>query len=618
MMAGPNSTVDELGSPSSIERLCASAEAVSFDVFDTLFYRLLPEPENVFDLVGEQFGVFDFRSARIAAQVQAFVEMNARGDKEITLDGIYACLADVGVPAETLKQAEWQTELKALRPNPEIAAILDRCRTRGQTCVVTSDMYLPEPFFEELFTRNDIAVDRLFISADVQLTKRDDGSLFRHVSEQLGLAPERICHVGDNAFSDIQRGGEQGFATAWYRPGLTPPSANDLGIQALAVSGAARSHIYHRDRSPWWHYGFAYGGPIVYGFLNWLAEKVTTDRLDKLLFLSRDGYTLHNIWTGDGRSATYFRCSRVALTLSAINENNFDDYLSFLLSGAEGLSVGDIFARIGVDAPEDGFLKEFGLDLSTRFTADVRPDVRSVLIKWRWHILRHCRRCRRALHAYCLSVGVRDGERIGVVDVGWSGSTQDAFVQSVGELFDLEIKGYYLCLREDARSQRPNLAMTSMLGDALPPDAIERVFEQRVLFEMFFSAPHDSVVGYDLGDDGEIRFIEDTGRGADPRATDIAAELGRGIEAFVGEAGPFFQTLPTQPGVSALAMPLVHLATSPTPEDAEVLGDTWNFDAWGSSAHFRSYLAAVTEDEPQARGDAWPAGLKVLREKRNA
>ena len=601
------------GAPPDALAAAAGARVVSFDVFDTLFYRLLPEPEGVFDLVGERFGIFDFRGHRAAAQTAAFAAMHARGEREVTLDGIYACLPDLGVPADDLKQAEWDAELLVLRPNPEVIALLDACRARGQTCVVTSDMYLPRAFFDALFARAGIAVDHLFVSADEQMTKRDDGALFRHVAAVTGVPPAAILHIGDNAFSDVQRGSEQGLATYWYRPHAFGSALPERDVQAAAVLGAGRAHVYEPGHSAWWRYGFSYGGPITLAFLRWLRERAAQDRLDKLLFLSRDGYTLHTLWPPSDIPAPYFRCSRVSLTLSGIDDATFEDHLPFLLSGAEGLSVREIFARIGVEPPGEALLRDAGLTPDTRYDAGAKPAFTSVVEAWRWQILKVCRECRRGLHAYVRASGLQDGDRVGIVDVGWSGSTQEAFVASVGGLVDLDVRGYYLCLRDGAAFDRPHLAMEAMIDDRLGGDVTERIFEQRAVFELFFSAPHDSVTGYRLARDGTVRFIEDPGRGADPRAKMIAAEIDRGVRAFIERTEPFFRTLPVEPGLTALAGPLIRLATDPEPEEARALGGTWNFDAWGSSGHFRSYMAALTEDGAPARGDGWPAGIAALR-----
>ena len=54
-----------------IKRYINQAKVVSFDVFDTLIFRKVNEPEAVFDLVGQHFGIMDFRKIRMDAQDEA-------------------------------------------------------------------------------------------------------------------------------------------------------------------------------------------------------------------------------------------------------------------------------------------------------------------------------------------------------------------------------------------------------------------------------------------------------------------------------------------------------------------------------------------------------------------
>ncbi len=614
-LAPSDAAVDQPGA--RIAEACAGAKVVSFDVFDTLFYRLLPEPETVFDLVGERFGIFGFRDLRAAAQTAAFAEMHRKGEREVTLDGIYACLPALPTPADVLKRAEWDFELHVLRPNPEVRAALETCRARGQTCVATSDMYLPQSFFEELFTRHGIVLDGVFVSADAQMTKRDDGALFQHVAKVTGAAPGEICHVGDNAFSDVQRGGEQGLRTLLYRPPVPVPAAFDpaivgRGIQAAAVAGLARSQAFEPGRSAWWRHGFSYGGPAILGFLRWLQEKAEHDRLDRLLFLSRDGYTLHALWDSSV-PASYFHCSRISLSLASIDEQNFLDHLPLLLSGSDGLRLREVFDRIGVEPPGPDLLEPMGLDPATICGPETRGAFAKAVEAWRWQILKVCRECRRGLHATCLAVGLREGERVGIVDVGWGGSTQEGFAGSVAKMFDLDLRGYYLCLRKQALFERPHLVMDALIDESFGDTMSERIFAERVAVELFFSAPHDSVIGYRMRPDGSVDYIGDPGRGADPRAQEIAAEIDRGARDFVTRAASFFPHLPVEPGTHALLGPLLRLVTAPEPEEAEALGNVWNFDAWGSSVEFRSYMARIGDRDDFVRGDGWPAGLAALR-----
>ncbi|MEA1830981.1 hypothetical protein U8607_02710 [Methylobacterium durans] len=593
----------------------AAAEAVSFDVFDTLFVRLLASPEDVFDLVGARYGIPDFRRHRTAAQTRAFQVMHERERQEIDLDGIYECLPDLGVPAETLKRAEWEIELAVLRLNPEMEAVLRLAREMGKRCVLNSDMYLPRAFFEELCAREGIAVDATYVSSERQATKRDHGALFTLVAQDLALAPARILHIGDNPASDIRRGDEMGFATFHYVANLPERDAAPDPAHSLAT-GVSRFAAYHTERSPWWRVGYAAGGPAHLALVRWLEARTRADGIDLLLFLSRDGFTLHRLWPDTGVPSLYFKCSRVLLILASITERNFEENIPFLLSGAEGLCLADISARIGLDLPDEGFLADLGLGAGTVHGRGNRKRFESYLRVMRWRILQICTECRRGLHAYGLKAGLRSGMRIGLVDVGWKGSTQTAFVRFAEPTFGVSVKGYYVCLHRDARRERPGLDMEALITERThSAETIRDLYANRVVAELCFSAPHGSIIGADLGEDGSVAFAEDPGRGADPRLPGIAAEVDAGIQAAVADLERLvadLKDLPVDLTVPALTAPLLRLARAPSPAEAEVIGSIHNFDSWGSSVLFTNYAASL-KVRGAARGDSWPAGLAALR-----
>src|SRR5688572_24381230 len=101
----------------------ADVDVVSFDVFDTLFVRPLCDPEDAFDLIGAKYGIAGFRSLRRTAQSEAFRSMRETGRAEITLDGIYDHVRGTTVPAERLRQFEYDLELALTVPNPELIGV---------------------------------------------------------------------------------------------------------------------------------------------------------------------------------------------------------------------------------------------------------------------------------------------------------------------------------------------------------------------------------------------------------------------------------------------------------------------------------------------------------------
>lgn len=594
----------------SLRDRIAAAQVVSFDVFDTLFLRLVASPEDVFDLVGARHGLPGFRKARIAAQAKAFRVMRAQGRREIDLDGIYACLPDLGLPAEVLRASECEIERLVLRPNPEVRAVLDACRALGKPCILLSDMYLPTAFFSDLCERHAVGVDHVFVSCDRQATKRDDGALFDLAASALGVPPGAILHIGDNAASDIARGAERGVATAHYRPPAPrPPSASPA---ASLVAGVAASASYEIGRSPWWRHGYAAGGPATFALLRWLDARTGADRIDLLLLMSRDGFTLESLWPEGGVPSRYLKGSRVLFTLAAMTERSFEAGLPFLLSGGRGLTLRELLARIGVALPGAAVLAGLGLSGETVFSRGNERAVESLLRVLRWRILRACIACRRGLHAYALAAGIRDGMRIGLFDVGWKGSTQAALERALGPLFRVSVKGYYLCLHEAPADGSEREAM--LTRRAVPRRTLAALYANRVAVELFFSAPHGSVVGCDLDEAGAVVFREDAGRGADPRLPEIAAEIDAGIRACVGDLALLSENIPLALPAETLAAPLVALATDPTPEAAALIGSIYNVDSWGSSERVRTYAARRDAGVTRLRGDAWPAGLAALED----
>src|SRR5471030_147189 len=130
-----------------------SAEIVSFDFFDTLFVRPMADPEDAFDIIGNQFSIPDFRELRRKAQADAFRQMVKNGKKEITLRNIYDNFSRLPVSETTLMQAEYDLEKALVIPNKELFDLFNDLIAQGKTVVITSDMYFGVDFFKEVLLR---------------------------------------------------------------------------------------------------------------------------------------------------------------------------------------------------------------------------------------------------------------------------------------------------------------------------------------------------------------------------------------------------------------------------------------------------------------------------------
>ena len=594
------SALNALPQGEALAPLLDKARCVSFDFFDTLFARPFAEPELAFDLLGRRIGVTDFRQQRIAAQHEAFRRMALAGRKEIRLSDIYACL---DAPAE--QQAQWaeletELELALLAPKPDTLALFEALREAGVPLAICSDMYFPQAFFTQALQQHGIeAIDLILVSAEEDATKRDAGELFNTLAEKSGHAAQHILHIGDHAVADVQRAQERGLMAFHYDAPAASPHERTKRIATLhglweRCQSSTNDDLFER-------LGFLYGGPANLGYLQWLAEQCQNDGIEHLLFLSRDGYLLER-FARDQQVENlpkfhYFTGSRVAYYLAAINEKNFNAYLPFLLSGSEGLKPRELLERIGVAAPADNVMNDIGLGDGVIVTAELQEKLASFLYAWRAEILKVCAHNRRALRLYLHEIGIQPGAKIGLVDVGWSGSTQEAFLAAVSPWMELNVTGYYFVLAntEERNIRESRQRMVGMYSRAnLNEDEMARLYNQRSIIELFFSAPHPTIIGWQIQAHSlHVESVMDSGRGGSPEQMQaVSQSIIHAAEHFSACYRSMSETLGAELTPQELTIPLLHLAMHDIEQCHAFAQHIINFDTWSSSTNQRTNLAS--------------------------
>ena len=566
-----------------------AAQVISFDFFDTLFIRPLVDPEDLFDLLGQRFGISNFRQLRRAAQSEAFQRMRQAGRSEITLAGIYACFAPQPIAAETLQQAEYELELALVQPNPELVDLYCAAVQSGKPVIIVSDMYLPAEFFHQALQAHQLQPVPLFISADCNATKRDHGALFDHVASELGVAHQHILHIGDNPHSDVKQAQLKGLQTFHYIESRQPQAQSGAPLAASLAHGLLRTAGCNLVPGSNQELGFLYGGPAAVGFLDWIAEQAKNEAVEHVLFLARDGYVLDQMVKNGGvpdlPRCHYLLGSRVAFMLAAINANNFQNHIPELLAGAVGLSPYEVLERIGVPVPKSQVMADLGLADNCRITRDDYDKLAQFLYAWRGQILQVCRKNRQALFSYLQSLEIKPGSRVALVDVGWNGTTQQAFEKAVQPLMELDVRGYYFCLADTPQRLRRQTThkMSALYSSATAPaELIARIYANRVAVELFFSAPHDAVIGLQRSTEG-VMAVEDPGRAPLGHLSTMVSELIDGMTTFAQGYYSQRKRLALNQPASDEAWPLVDLVASEKWQEIAIFSQVKNFDAWGSS-----------------------------------
>ena len=219
-----------------IRRLVDRADVGSFDVFDTLLYRVVNIPTDVFrvmePVIQEKTGLDGFAEKRIAAEQLA---RKVPGREEVTLRQIYDALSGITPEiCDFLMAYEQETERRLLRRDEAMADLLAYCASSGKRVLVISDMYHSSNFIGDVLRAFGICLyDSLYVSADENATKAS-GALFLKVEQE-----EKLCgrknwlHIGDNAYSDYTIPQALGIMAVRYDNGRYPAQTEQATLRTV-------------------------------------------------------------------------------------------------------------------------------------------------------------------------------------------------------------------------------------------------------------------------------------------------------------------------------------------------------------------------------------------------
>lgn len=592
-----------------LKKKIQEATLISFDIFDTLLFRKTNTPETVFDLMGKHFGIHGFRKLRMDAQNEASTRAYAAFRyPHADMDQIYEVLSertDVPVDWMEVKAFEIQMERDALVPNGELLEMFHYAKSLGKRVVATSDMYLFAATLREFLQEKGFdGIDHVYCSADEHKAKfnRD---LFEVLGEKEQIPYDQILHIGDKERDDVEFPSAYGIQTFLYTP--------DADLQKLQNAGGTDIDrgIYkilaNKDKGFWYNLGAEVGGPLYLGLYRFVQEKAGKEG-KKIYFLSRDGYNLYHIFKDHGfENIAYLNTSRRALTLAAITQLD-ETALASLPPYTFSQTVGEILDYLGLDRSRITGLESVGFDSfdAVIHTEEDQAAFRRLYALNEEVLLERCSQERENALAYFNSIGFFDSDAI-CFDCGWQGSSQDLLVRfqkAVGN--ENHYPFLYFGIKNGAKSRKQlrGLHYDAFLFDFYRNHSLQMdLHENVILYELFFSAPHESVFAYGPG--GEVIFEE--GRG------DLhKEEILEGILDYIRCALPFADKYPVECTPELVCGHLKRLIHLPTEEEAITIGDVRNVDGFARQQGQEKYVAKITRqqlDENPNTEIYWLSGL---------
>lgn len=441
-------------------------DIVSFDIFDTLLMRKILRPRDIFEVMNHELGIreYDFCKERIEAEDSFEKGYNPN------IYEIYECIGkklDIQKKeVRELLESEIETEKSFLTKRVKMCEIFRWAIQQGKEVYLVSDMYFTREILEDILKSFDICDYKdIFISCEYRKTKQEGlfdiykGAVSGNSSSKKG---KKYLHIGDNFFSDIvaaQYAGIEAYqiysAGEMLESGIYSKSLQHC--KTLEDNIVLASFAERAFNNPFQNFEKngkliiektediigLFIAPVIYKYVLWLMQKVQKENCNLLVFPSRDGYIIQQIFYKiKAKNPDFFMpedvylytSRRAAMIASVENEEDIQEIKNFIfVSGKAEL----LKERFGISNPEDQVVSD------------------AFLVK-------KCKEEKKTYKAYLEQAGLYQKNKIAFMDFVAMGTVQAAMEKILGK----ELIGFYFLRRVAEDSKLKNMKCHSLYQPA--------------------------------------------------------------------------------------------------------------------------------------------------------
>ena len=504
----------------------AKYDIISFDIFDTLVFRPFAKPADLFIILGEQLGVQNFKDIRVKAEQSAREKHNALyGNTEIKIDDIYEIVEKfTGVKKEYGIQKEFELELEFIRPNPYCKRVFDLLKEQGKKIIASSDMYLPKEYIEQLLEKCGYeGFEEIYVSCEYTFSKRNGGMYNMLKNKYAGCS---IVHMGDNYNVDVVAAKENGLESIFSKnvnmAGMQYRAENMSPLIGSAYAGMVNMHLHNGlfSYTPYYEYGYIYGGLYILGYCSWIYRHALKNNIDRILFLSRDGYIYKKVfdYLYPNMKTEYVYWSRIAGQKYAY-KHDLNDFITKMITHKINSpivhdTIGDLLRILSLTELESS-LGEYKLTSEEELSIYNKEN----LIKFFNDNESAIESLRKKELDYLKEVfegHIGDSKNISIVDVGWIGSGPLGIKYLLNKVWNKDVKVHCLVaanrhynseanaisiIKEDVESYLFN---SSLNVELLKKHSSTNRNTNNLFFEQFTQASMPSYEGVD--EDGNWLF----------------------------------------------------------------------------------------------------------------
>ena len=452
----PESEFRKKRTPVQLARKLLEYDIVSFDIFDTLIFRPFNDPVDIFDIIGLKINDPTFKELRIKAEK---ISRDNSINREVTIYDIYEEMSKLkNIEKDKLINLEIDTELEFCFANSYMKQVFEILKYNNCCIIATSNMYLPKNIILRLLDKcGYMGFDQVFVSCDYKISKGNNGQLFKYISKNY-IKNRTVIHVGDNYKMDVENALKSSWEVVHY------PNCNVISNkfkikteQCLADSiyrGIVATHINNglMKKSLSYQFGYIYGGILVYGYCEYINDFCKKNQVDKIIWLSRDGYILKKVYEEiyADISNEYFLWSRCAATFLNISttediENLFLRNVYPLLEWLPGATVLDALINIDCVFMESYLFSKYKIRSNDDLSVNMIDKLKEIFVDNKKMISSKLGEKYRETERY-IEQNIGTAKNICIIDIGWTGKSILALENYINKNLKHETRVYGVML----------------------------------------------------------------------------------------------------------------------------------------------------------------------------
>ena len=476
-------------------------EIISFDLYDTLIFRQVEKPSDIFELTIHEYlkknggnkselkrEAADFVRARSAAELSLY-----KSEKTFDLYDIYDKLNGfTDEQRQHLAEIEIRLEIELSFAGRVGKELYEHAVQKNKKIIVTTDMYLPETVISKILNKCGYTrIDKIYVSSQIGKWKSRFGELFQYVAEDAintvaenrksgtndasdknapdknaleddspednkkyiqCIGKRRILHIGDNYRNDVLFAKLKGIDSVFLENNKEMSVFGQAWIENTLNCSGDHGHSNFDTGNPvdstdCYRMGYDIFGPLTLGYISWIHDISVRQGKEKILFFAREGYTLKKIYDSmyEDIPSEYVYVSRKALKYPLLSRLNTIDEIFDAFYVNKVTTYEKLLGNLNLLGNEEALqiLRSNNIELTSVVSSDSHDkELLNALIP----IIHN--RAEEQYDNVCkyLDKVFRDKARkLALVDIGWTGSMQNAFETLVKEHFgNVDITGFFL------------------------------------------------------------------------------------------------------------------------------------------------------------------------------